>query len=80
MLEKVSIQQSLIDYEVEQKLEELEAKNYYMLLVNRFGTKNCAIYEDAVIETVGEHGLTLLRKYKLIESCAVIKYRKLYAL
>lgn len=80
MLEKITIKQSFVDYKVEQQFEELEAKNYYMLLVNHFGTNNCAIYEDAIIDVVGQHGLALLRKYKLIESCAVIRYRKLYAL
>lgn len=37
-------------------------------------------YEDHIISIIGIDGLIELRKAKLIESCAVINGRKLYAL
>lgn len=39
-----------------------------------------AVYEDAIIALVGYEGLLALRENKLIETCAVLDGRKLYAL
>lgn len=39
-----------------------------------------AVYEDYLEELVGYDGLYILRKNELIESCAVINGRRLYAL
>lgn len=38
------------------------------------------LYEDVIINTIGQDGLYALRKYHLIESCAVLNGRKLYAI
>lgn len=38
------------------------------------------VYEDYLEELVGYDGLYILRKNELIESCAVINGRRLYAL
>lgn len=38
-----------------------------------------AIYEDAIIELVGEAGLMALREMRMVESCGSIYGRKLYA-
>lgn len=40
--------------------------------------KGAAIYEDAIIERIGEDGLNVLKKCELIESCGSIYSRKLY--
>ena len=77
MRDKISIKQAFIDYELEQKHELSEAQNYYMLLSSYF---NSAIYEDKIIDIVGNYGLTLLRRYGLIESCGIISNRRLYAI
>ena len=39
-----------------------------------------AIYEDAIIDLVGEAGLAALREMRMVESCGSIYGRKLYAL
>lgn len=39
-----------------------------------------AIYEDAIIDLVGEAGLIALREMQMVESCGSIYGRKLYAL
>lgn len=39
-----------------------------------------AIYEDAIIDLVGEAGLMALREMQMVESCGSIYGRKLYAL
>jgi hypothetical protein len=39
-----------------------------------------AVYEDAIIALVGYKGLLVLREMHLIETCAVLEGRKLYAL
>ena len=38
------------------------------------------LYEDAIIEAVGQDGLYALREYHLIETCAMFDGRKLYAI
>lgn len=37
-----------------------------------------AIYEDAIIDRIGEDGLSVLRRCNLIENCGVINGRRLY--
>lgn len=39
-----------------------------------------AIYEDVIIDLVGEAGLMALRETRMVESCGSIYGRKLYAL
>ena len=39
-----------------------------------------AIYEDYILELVGQVGLTTLLENKLLETCGVINGRQLYAL
>lgn len=39
-----------------------------------------AIYEDAIIDLVGEAGLMALREMRMVESCGSIFGRRLYAL
>ena len=77
MRDKIPIKQAFIDYELEQKHELSEAQSYYMLLSSYF---NSAIYEDKIIDIVGNYGLTLLRRHGLIESCGIINNRRLYAI
>ena len=38
------------------------------------------LYEDAIVSIVGNDGLLLLREFHLIETCALLNGRKLYAL
>ena len=38
------------------------------------------LYEDTIISSVGEEGLYNLRKHHLVETCAVLNGRKLYAI
>ena len=58
---------------------EADAQKAYTHIESHFGGKVDAVYQDAIIDLVGEKGLTLLRKYHLIETCAVFNGRKLYA-
>ena len=39
-----------------------------------------AIYEDYILELVGEVGLRTLLEHRLLETCGVINGRQLYAL
>lgn len=39
-----------------------------------------ALYEDTIKNAVGEKFLTLFKKFRMIESCAIIGGRKLYAI
>ncbi len=80
LLEKVSIKQAYSDYHSETEYDMSEAQNYHALLVSYFHCKDCAVYEDAIIDIIGKRGLSLLRKHQLIESCGIINQRKLYAL
>ena len=42
---------------------------------------NCeTLYEDVIISHIGKSGFDLLRKHKLIETCAMFNGRKLYAI
>ena len=41
--------------------------------------KTDAIYEDSIVELIGHDGLMLLREMHMIETCAVLEGRKLYA-
>lgn len=39
-----------------------------------------AVYEDYILELVGDKGLQALRENKLVETCGVIGERQLYVL
>lgn len=39
-----------------------------------------ALYEDTIINSVGEKFLVLFRRFEMIESCGVIGGRKVYAI
>lgn len=39
-----------------------------------------ALYEDTILQAVGEKFLVLFKKLEMIESCGVIQGRKLYAI
>lgn len=39
-----------------------------------------SVYEDYIIKVIGEFGLYMLRKHKLLETCGVINGRQLYVL
>ena len=80
MLNKYPEHQAYLDYEAERECRAKEAQMCYSAIGCYFHWKADAIYEDKIIELVGEHGLALLREFKLIECCAVINYRRLYAL
>lgn len=60
-------------------MTEAQTKEVYRDLKGMF-PKADAIYEDKIIETVGEEALYNLRKYHLIETCANFNNRKLYAI
>lgn len=80
MLEKVPIKQAYADYELEQQFRQLEAQNYYMLVVDHFNHKIDAVYEDTIIDIIGKRGLALIREFHLMESCGSINGRKLYTI
>lgn len=68
--------QEFLEYKDQQKRQAAEAmrdlKGMY---------KNAdALYEDTIKNAVGEKFLTLFKKLEMIESCAVIGGRKLYAI
>lgn len=52
----------------------------YMDELRKEYPKADALYEDTIIKAVGAQGLQKLREEHLIESCAVLEGRKLYAL
>ena len=58
---------------------EADARKAYNHVKSYFGGKVETVYEDVIISIVGYSGLLLLRKYHLIETCAVLNGRKLYA-
>lgn len=80
MYEKVTINQSMKDYEAEQSAREFEAQSIYSAIMCYFHHKAETVYEDIIINLVGNRGLALLREFHLIETCAVLEGRKLYAL
>lgn len=80
MYDKVTLAQQFKDYEVEQSAREHEAQSIYSAVSCYFHHKAETVYEDIIINLVGERGLALLREFHLIESCGVIEGRKLYAL
>ena len=56
-----------------------KAKEIYATVRETY-PKADAVYEDAIIVLVGYEGLLTLREMHLIETCAVLEGRKLYAL
>lgn len=72
--------QIIKDYEAERKANEREAQDIYCAIQSYFHHNAETVYEDIIIELVGNRGLNLLREFRLIETCAVIHGRKLYAL
>jgi hypothetical protein len=66
------------DYQAELDALAQEAQDYYCLLCSAI--KADAIYEDAIIDTIGKYGFDLIRQFRLIESCGIINGRKLYAI
>lgn len=67
------------DVEKALKIKELSGDCYYSILRKEY-PKADALYEDTIIKAVGAQGLQKLREERLIESCAVLEGRKLYAL
>lgn len=80
MCKNPSIHQSYEDYKHELESLEREAQDYYCALGCYFHWKVDAVYEDAIIDIIGQHGLDLIREFRLMEPCGVINGRKLYAL
>lgn len=72
--------QSKKDYEDERRGNEREAQDIYCAIQAYFHHNADTVYEDVIIDLVGQRGLALLREFHLIESCAVFNGRKLYAL
>lgn len=58
--------------------EEIAYELYYQLVAYMNGAET--VYEDVIVSIVGHSGLSLLREYHLIETCAMFNGRKLYAL
>lgn len=52
----------------------------FMRILKRNFPKADALYEDVILHYVGRTGLDALRKEHLIESCALLEGRKLYAI
>lgn len=80
MRDNYPINQAYIDYESERKCREREAYEILSAVSSYFHHKAETVYEDVIINLVGNRGLALLREFKLIETCAVLEGRKLYAL
>lgn len=80
MLEKYPEFQAYIDYKVEREYKLREAQSCYNLIGNHFHWKIDAVYEDAIIDIIGQHGFSLIREFHLMEPCGSIDGRKLYAL
>lgn len=72
--------QNLKDYMDECRDNEQEAQHIYCAIQSYFHHNAETVYEDVIIDLVGQRSLALLREFRLIESCAVINGRKLYAL
>ena len=58
--------------------EEIAYELYYQLVTCMNGSET--VYEDVIISIVGNTGLSILREFHLIETCAMFNGRKLYAL
>lgn len=80
MKKAIPMRQIALDFENEMAAAEAEAQFIYGAIVAHFHGKAEAVYEDTIINLVGTHGLELLREFRLIESCAILEGRKLYAL
>ena len=80
MYEKITLKQSMKDYALEKEQRAREAQDYYCALGAYFHWKADAIYEDKIIDLVGQRGLELLREFRLIEFCGSPYNRRLYAL
>lgn len=80
MLNKYPKHQAIADYEAERECRAKEAQDYYNALGSYFHWKIDAVYEDKIIDLIGERGLSLIREFHLMEPCAVVCGRKLYAL
>jgi hypothetical protein len=80
MLNKYPEHQAYLDYEAEKECRLREAQMCYSAIGSYFHWKVDAIYEDKIIDLVGERGLALIREFRLMEPCAVNYGRKLYAL
>lgn len=39
-----------------------------------------SVYEDYIVQLIGEYGLFVLKKHHLLETCGVINGRQLYVL
>lgn len=61
------------------KLYPITVNRFYDAIVNHFGEKPETVYEDVILNIVGKVGLYSLKANHLIESCAVLNGRKLYA-
>lgn len=68
----------LNDFRKEKEMNFNKAKEALNRIMEVYPTAE-AVYEDAIIAIVGTEGLQLLRENRLIESCAVLYGRKLYA-
>lgn len=80
MLEKYPESQAYLDYQAEQECKLREAQDCYNLIGNHFHWRIDAVYEDKIIDLVGERGLKLIREFHLVETCGIINNRKLYTL
>ena len=61
------------------KLYPITVNRFYDAIVNHFGEKPETVYEDVILNLVGKVGLYSLKANHLIEPCAVLDGRKLYA-
>lgn len=80
MYDKCTMKQSIKDYHDEHEARRKEAQDYYCAIGCYFHWKVDAVYEDKILDLVGQHGLSLIREFKLMEPCGSINGRKLYTL
>ena len=69
----------LAENQIRTQSREEHAYDLYNKIVS-YMNGNETIYEDVIISLVGYSGLSLLREFNLIETCAMFNGRKLYAL
>ena len=69
----------LAENQIRTKSREELAYEFYNKVV-AYMNGNETVYEDVIISIIGYSGLSLLREFHLIETCAVLNGRKLYAL
>ncbi len=64
----------------QEELEVMKYSDYVYDIIKGECEGMDAIYEDYIIQLVGEYGLKALQEYELVEGCGVLNGRRLYVL